>query len=125
MDVTFQVAKLSLNSKVLCNEENACVVNILNTGGGSGDGDGMLDLAVAPVAGQPSSNDVDQKNIYGGVGGFAGMGGYIGGLFPHLGGVGVIGKYGGIGGGIGFGHGGFGGGVGGVGGVGGGVVPFP
>ncbi|XP_038906734.1 glycine-rich protein 5-like [Benincasa hispida] len=94
--------------------------------GGSKEDYQTLEQAAAPVADPPSSSGVDdQKNIFGGVGGFAGMGGYIGGLFPHLGGVGVIGKYGGIGGGIGFGHGGFGGGVGGVGGVGGGFVPFP
>ncbi|XP_031736587.1 glycine-rich protein 5-like isoform X3 [Cucumis sativus] len=85
-----------------------------------------LERAAAPVAEPPSRGGVDdQKNIFGGVGAFAGMGGYIGGLFPHLGGVGVIGKYGGIGGGFGVGHGGFGGGVGGVGGIGGGLVPFP
>ncbi|XP_008460740.2 glycine-rich protein 5-like [Cucumis melo] len=85
-----------------------------------------LERAASPVAEPPCRGGVDdQKNIFGGVGGFTGMGGYIGGLFPHLGGVGTIGKYGGIGGGFGFGHGGFGAGVGGVGGVGGGVVPFP
>lgn len=90
----------------------------------SDDKDQTLELAPTPVADPPSSGGVGEQKqiIFGGVGGFAGMGGFVGGLFPHLGfgGVGGIGNFGGIGGGTGIIPGGVGG-IGGIGGVGGGA----